>query len=265
MLQTLPIPFAAPQTQPETREPMPSLEDLVYRASLVTSDAPLHRGDRKRVLGLSLAVYGLLGAAGLILSARSATALMAPPKTVTISLLEEAPLLAPPPPPAGVQTAPSTSRASSTPQEPQVTPVPTPSSPVESPMPAGTAPAHGSGPGVSGGVPGGVAGGTVGGVVGGTVGGIVPPRFDATYLQNPPPDYPSLSRRLGEEGRIILRVLISPEGLPRDIQLQASSGFPRLDQAALQTVRRWRFAPAMRGDEPLAAWVLVPIRFNLES
>jgi protein TonB len=248
---------------------MPSLEDLVYRASLVTSDAPLRRGDRKRVLGLSLAVYGLLGAAGLILSARSATTLMAP-KTVTISLLEEAPLLAPPPPPpAGVQTARSTGRASTTPQEPQATPVPTPSSPVESPVPAGTAPAHGSGPSVSGGVPGGVAGGvasgTVGGVVGGTVGGIVPPRFDAAYLQNPPPDYPSLSRRLGEEGRIILRVLISPEGLPRDIQLQASSGFPRLDQAALQTVRRWRFAPAMRGEEPLAAWVLVPIRFNLES
>lgn len=264
MLQTLPIPFAA-RTRPETREPMPSLEDLVYRASLVTSDAPLRRGDRKRVLGLSLAVYGLLGAAGLILSARSAAALMAPPKTVTISLLEEAPLLAPPPPPAGIQTARNADRASATPQEPQVTSVPTPSAPVESPVPAGTAPAHGSGPSVSGGVPGGVAGGSVGGVVGGTVGGIVPPRFDAAYLQNPPPDYPSLSRRLGEEGRIILRVLITPEGLPRDIQLQASSGFPRLDQAALQTVRRWRFAPAMRGDEPLAAWVLVPIRFNLES
>ncbi|WP_291271735.1 energy transducer TonB [Geothrix sp.] len=264
MLQTLPIPFAA-RTQPETREPKPSLEDLVYRASLVASDAPLRRGDRKRVLGLSLAVYGLLGAAGLILSARSATALMAPSKTVTISLLEEAPLLAPPPPPAGAQATRSTGQTSTTPQEPQVAPVSTPSSPVESSLPASTVPTQGSGPGVPGGVAGGVAGGTVGGVVGGTVGGIVPPRFDAAYLQNPPPDYPSLSRRLGEEGRIILRVLISPEGLPRDIQLQASSGFPRLDQAALQTVRRWRFAPAMRGEEPLAAWVLVPIRFNLES
>jgi protein TonB len=105
----------------------------------------------------------------------------------------------------------------------------------------------------------------VGGSVGGTVGGVIPPRFDAAYLQNPPPDYPSLSRRLGEEGRVLLRVLISPEGLPRDIQLQTSTGYPRLDQAALQTVRRWRFVPAMRGDEALAAWVLVPIRFNLES
>ena len=152
------------------------------------------------------------------------------------------------------------------PQEPPPTSQPLPSQPTV-PAPAGGSSNPGASVpgGVPGGVAGGVAGGTVGGVVGGTVGATLPPRFDAAYLQNPAPEYPSLSRRLGEEGRALLRVLISPEGLPKDIQLQASSGYPRLDQAALQTVRKWRFVPAMRGSEALAAWVIVPIRFNLES
>lgn len=90
-------------------------------------------------------------------------------------------------------------------------------------------------------------------------------RFDADYLHNPKPAYPHASRRLGEEGRVLLRVHVSADGFAEKIELKLSSGFSRLDQAAQETVSRWRFVPARRGDEAIAAWVQVPITFQLES
>lgn len=94
---------------------------------------------------------------------------------------------------------------------------------------------------------------------------LVPPSFNAGYLNNPAPVYPSLSRRMGEEGRVMLRVHVSEQGTATQVQLRASSNHPRLDEAALEAVRRWRFVPARRGDQPVAAWVLVPISFSLRS
>ncbi|MDD3650540.1 energy transducer TonB [Immundisolibacter sp.] len=91
------------------------------------------------------------------------------------------------------------------------------------------------------------------------------PRFDAAYLNNPPPTYPPLSRRLGEQGRVLVRVFVDPSGAPAQVELRESSGHRRLDDAAAAAVRRWRFVPARRGDEPVGAWVLVPISFNLRS
>jgi len=126
---------------------------------------------------------------------------------------------------------------------------------------------------VPGGVPGGVLGGLIGGAPGGVAGGVhggqgaavQPPRFDAAYLQNPEPEYPALSQRLGEEGRVLLRVLVSPKGLAEQVELKQSSTFPRLDQAALAAVRRWKFQAARRGSETVAAWVIVPITFHLDA
>jgi protein TonB len=94
---------------------------------------------------------------------------------------------------------------------------------------------------------------------------VVPPGFQADYLHNPAPAYPALSRRLGEEGRVLLRVYVDPDGLPARVELRTSSGFPRLDDVALETVRRWRFVPARQGENPVAAWVLVPIAFSLKG
>lgn len=91
------------------------------------------------------------------------------------------------------------------------------------------------------------------------------PRFDADYLDNPKPAYPAISRRLGEEGRVVLRVKVAASGLPSEVTLHAGSGSPRLDQAALETVRRWKFIPARLGDEAVAASVLVPIVFSLKG
>ena len=93
---------------------------------------------------------------------------------------------------------------------------------------------------------------------------ITPPVFNADYLENPSPAYPSTSRRAGEQGKVILRVLVNAVGRADEIQLRTSSGFVRLDEAARATVLRWKFVPARRGSEPIAAWVLIPISFRLE-
>lgn len=91
------------------------------------------------------------------------------------------------------------------------------------------------------------------------------PRFDADYLRNPAPAYPALSRRLGEQGEVLLRVYVEPDGSPSRVELKASSGFARLDSAALNAVRKWRFVPARLGDTATGAWVVVPISFSVRS
>lgn len=93
---------------------------------------------------------------------------------------------------------------------------------------------------------------------------IVPPEFNAAYLDNPAPTYPPLARRTGEQGRVVLRVLVTATGSADAVELKTGSGSSRLDQAAIETVKRWRFAPARQGDHTVAAWVLVPITFSLE-
>lgn len=92
---------------------------------------------------------------------------------------------------------------------------------------------------------------------------LVEPRFDADYLDNPAPVYPAMSRRMEETGKTVLRVYVEPSGKPSQVQIKSSSGSPRLDQAAQDAVWRWKFVPARRGAEAVAAWVLVPIVFNL--
>jgi protein TonB len=91
------------------------------------------------------------------------------------------------------------------------------------------------------------------------------PIFNADYLDNPSPPYPALSRRMGEQGRVMLRVLVKPDGRADQIQIQSSSGFVRLDGAARETVWHWKFIPAKRGAEPVPAWVLIPVSFRLEG
>ncbi|MBC7780637.1 MAG: energy transducer TonB [Proteobacteria bacterium] len=89
-------------------------------------------------------------------------------------------------------------------------------------------------------------------------------RFNAAYLDNPKPVYPAEARRIGEQGTVLLRVYVSAIGTPERIQAQRSSGSARLDEAANEAVRGWKFVPAMRGPEPVSAWVTVPITFTLK-
>lgn len=94
---------------------------------------------------------------------------------------------------------------------------------------------------------------------------VVAARFDADYLSNPKPIYPVGSRRLGEEGTVVLRVKVSPGGAPMQVEIKHSCGFARLDEAARIAVAQWRFVPARRGDETVESWVSVPIVFSLQT
>ncbi|MEN3112525.1 energy transducer TonB [Uliginosibacterium paludis] len=90
------------------------------------------------------------------------------------------------------------------------------------------------------------------------------PRHDADYLRNPNPAYPRASRSLGEEGTVRLRIEVSAEGKPLQVLIEKTSGFPRLDRAAQETVASsWRFTPARKGQQAVAAWVIVPVTFSL--
>ncbi|HEX4987071.1 MAG TPA: TonB family protein [Burkholderiales bacterium] len=87
----------------------------------------------------------------------------------------------------------------------------------------------------------------------------------AIYLSNPKPAYPNVSRRLNEQGTVLLRVFVTVAGNATTVELKQGSGFPRLDRAALDAVQSWKFVPARKGDQPVAAWVIVPIRFSLKG
>ncbi|HCE28260.1 MAG TPA: energy transducer TonB [Comamonadaceae bacterium] len=90
------------------------------------------------------------------------------------------------------------------------------------------------------------------------------PSSNAAYLQNPAPAYPAISKRMGEQGKVVLRVFINTDGLPQKIEINQSSGFDRLDRQAQDTVLRWKFVPGKRNGVPEAMWYLVPINFVLE-
>lgn len=94
---------------------------------------------------------------------------------------------------------------------------------------------------------------------------LIPPEFNAAYLDNPPPIYPPQSKRRHEEGKVFLRVYVNASGAAEKVEINASSGWPRLDAAALETVRSWRFVPAKQGNKAVAAWVIVPINFTVEG
>lgn len=94
---------------------------------------------------------------------------------------------------------------------------------------------------------------------------VVQPSSNAAYLNNPKPAYPAISKRLGESGRVVVRVLIGTDGRAKEAQVQRSSGYDRLDQVALETARdRWRYVPGTRNGVPEAMWFNVPINFVLE-
>ncbi len=90
------------------------------------------------------------------------------------------------------------------------------------------------------------------------------PSSDAAYLNNPKPPYPVLSKRLGEQGKVVVRVLIGVDGTAQQAEIRTSSGYDRLDQAALTTVLKWRYVPGKRGGVAEAMWFNVPINFVLE-
>lgn len=90
------------------------------------------------------------------------------------------------------------------------------------------------------------------------------PSSDAQYLKNPRPSYPPLSLRLREQGTVLVDVLVSEQGLASEAKVKSSSGFFRLDNAAVSTVLTWRFVPGKRAGVAQSMWFTVPISFSIQ-
>jgi protein TonB len=84
------------------------------------------------------------------------------------------------------------------------------------------------------------------------------------YLQPPQPEYPAMSRRMGEQGKVFLRILVDERGRPERIDLQRSSGFPRLDEAARIAASHALFKPHVEDGKAIPVYVVVPIGFSLD-
>lgn len=82
---------------------------------------------------------------------------------------------------------------------------------------------------------------------------------------NPKPVYPAMSRRYGEEGTVILRVLVKADGTAGQVEIRSSSGYPLLDKSARAAVQGWRFHPATTDGKPVADWFLISIPFKLRN
>ena len=85
------------------------------------------------------------------------------------------------------------------------------------------------------------------------------------YAYNPKPDYPPLARQFGLTGQVLVRVFVESSGAPREVQLANSSGHDMLDQAALRSVKGWRFLPAKHSGQAYASWVEFKVRFDLTN
>ncbi|MBB5201489.1 energy transducer TonB [Glaciimonas immobilis] len=85
------------------------------------------------------------------------------------------------------------------------------------------------------------------------------------YIRAPSPEYPAAAKRMGEEGKVILRVLINEKGRAEHVEIQKSSGSGRLDEAARQALQRALFKPYMEDGKALPVYAIVPINFQLSN
>jgi protein TonB len=89
--------------------------------------------------------------------------------------------------------------------------------------------------------------------------------FRANYAHNPKPEYPMIAKSRGWQGKVMLRVQVSAEGLSDSVAVEHSSGHEMLDESAVEAVKKWKFIPAKRGETPVASSVIVPIIFTLRE
>ncbi len=89
--------------------------------------------------------------------------------------------------------------------------------------------------------------------------------INADYAENPKPDYPSLAKSMGWQGKVMLKVQVSEEGLSDAVEIERSSGYEILDESAIEAIKQWRFTPAKRAETPIASSVIVPIIFTLQD
>jgi protein TonB len=133
------------------------------------------------------------------------------------------------------------------------------------PQAAAVAPA-GAEPGASGATVASLGGGKGTGGGGDGTGGDGSGGARPAYGSNPRPPYPLAARRLGQEGRVTLEVVVRPDGRAQSVRVKQSSGYRLLDESAVHTVKtKWRFVPARNGGVPTTGTATVPIRFQIKE
>jgi periplasmic protein TonB len=185
-----------------------------------------------------------------------------PPRVLQLSLQRLAPLPVVPPPPLPVIEPPPVVTATPPPKPklkprptPKPAPKPKPPPPLAPPAPAPVVPP----PAVT--TPASAAALTVPA----PEPVIVPASTRATSRRNPKPDYPTLAKRRGWQGKVLLEVEVLSDGTPGKIQVAASSGREVLDNAAIKAVKRWLFEPARRDNTPISTTLNLSIVFKLEQ
>ena len=141
-------------------------------------------------------------------------------------------------PPPIVQKAPEFAPVEA-PAEPQPTPVTAPSAPSAPATAASSVPTHAE--------------------------QFTEANFRANYAHNPKPEYPMIAKSRGWQGKVLLKVQVSAEGLSDAVAVDQSSGHEILDESAVEAVKKWKFIPAKRGETPVASSVIVPIIFTLRE
>jgi periplasmic protein TonB len=94
---------------------------------------------------------------------------------------------------------------------------------------------------------------------------VIPPNTDAHELNNPAPAYPAMSKKLKEEGIVLLKILVTKEGRVAEVSIKNSSGFKRLDDVAIKTIKRWKFNPATQAGVAIDYWYEIDFEFNLRK
>lgn len=104
-------------------------------------------------------------------------------------------------------------------------------------------------------------------VTGGNTGNLIETRFGASvapaFLHREMPIYPMMARKLGREGKVMLKLTIDEKGNLSDVEVIDKAGYG-FTEAAVEAVKKSTFLPAKKDGKPIASWALLPIRFQLE-
>jgi len=270
--RVLPPVMAAPRglvAVPKRPEP-----EFHFHSLVLTEARSIVRG-RGITAGMSLAVHAVLITAIVLIPLLFFEEILPAPDRAVRAFFVAAPEVAPPPPPP---PPPPAAGVRPRVQAPAVVPPPDPGrfvAPIE--VPAQIVPDEGIDLGVEGGVPGGVEGGVPGGVIGGVVGGLPaeapppPPQMvriggklkAPKIVHSVAPVYPELAIQARIRGTVVLEAQVGADG--RVMSVKVVNSTPVFEEAAVEAVKQWRYAPLLLNGTPTPFILTVTVNFNLVS